>query len=206
MKRIFVISLFLSLGLCLTTLEAQIDQVIDRQGKYVIARYAIASGGILGATGSNYRHAATAGETFVGGMHGANNFLFSGFWLPAGYGQTAVDQKQAEAARGLPTSFKLHQNFPNPFNPQSTIQYDLPGTYKVTVEVFNIAGQRIRVLLNSQIQGPGFVQVDWDGRDDRGKMMGSGIYLYRVMAFATKAGNNDTNILFQQTKKMLLVK
>ncbi|NIO87471.1 MAG: T9SS type A sorting domain-containing protein, partial [Candidatus Aminicenantes bacterium] len=102
----------------------------------------------------------------------------------------------------LPKTFKLLSNFPNPFNPQTTIMYDLPSECLVTVEIFNIVGQRIR-LLSSGIQGPGHIQQMWNGRDEQGKIMDSGIYLYRIIAFDTK---NGKNVLFKQTKKMLLVK
>jgi len=137
-------------------------------------------------------------------MQGANNLLLCGFWLPAGLGPTEVEQGKELSTE--PTTFALQQNYPNPFNPQTTIQYDLPAACKVTVEIFNAVGQRIRLLSVAQSQGPGFVQVAWDGRDERGEMMGTGIYLYRVTAMAANAGDNSTGLLFQQTKKMLFVK
>lgn len=210
MKRLFIIIqlfLFLSLGFSLAICGSPTDSVSSSnkpaQASYMIASYVIGSGGVLKATGANYHHSATAGETIVGGMQGANNLLLSGFWLPAEYyGYIGVEQQEMA---DMPKTFELHQNYPNPFNPQTAIQYDLPYECLVTVEIFNVMGQRIR-LVSSKIQGPGQLQVIWDGRDEQGKMMGSGIYLYRVTALETKAGKGDANVLFQQTKKMLLVK
>ncbi len=215
MKNLFIlIQLFLFWGIGLSpgicepgAEETPTDSIYSSykigNATYMISRYVIGSGGVTGAVGTNHIHWATAGETFVGGVQGANNFLFSGFWLPVGYEVIpGVDQRQAES---LPKTFELHQNYPNPFNPQTTIQYDLPRVYKVTVEIFNVHGQRIR-LLSSQIQGPGFVQIVWDGRNEHGEAVGSGIYLYRLTAHSANTGETKAGILFQEIKKMLLVK
>ncbi len=212
MKRSFVLSLLLgfsfSSAICKSILaENKIGSTSTNHktgsANYIIPRYVIGSGGIIGANGTNHWHNATTGQTFVGGMQSPHYLLFSGFWLPAGHEPNEV--VNGEELADLPTTFELHQNYPNPFNPQTMIQYDLPYNCLVTVKVFNVVGQQIR-LLSSQIQELGRARVVWDGRDDRGRMMGSGIYLYRVTAFGTEAGNNNANILFQQTKKMLLIK
>ena len=214
-NRLIVTQLFLLLSLsfcsavCLAGAgESPMDSVLSlhksEQANYIMVRYVIGSGGVIHATSPSYIHSATAGEALVGGMQGANNLLLCGFWLPAGLGPTEVEQGKELSTE--PTTFALQQNYPNPFNPQTTIQYDLPAACKVTVEIFNAVGQRIRLLSEVQSQGPGFVQVAWDGRDERGEMMGTGIYLYRVTAMAANAGDNSTGLLFQQTKKMLFVK
>ncbi len=170
---------------------------------YFIPRYVIGTGGVMSVVSTNHIHHATTGETLVGGIQSANNYLFSGFWHSSGFGPTAVDQ---DVGVSLPTKFELHQNYPNPFNPQTTIRYNLPNECLVTVEVFNIIGHRMRLLLNEQIQGPGTIQVVWDGHDDHGKMLSSGIYLYRITASAARSANSSADILFQNIKKMLLVK
>ena len=170
---------------------------------YFVPRYVIGTGGVMGAVSTNHIHNATAGETLVGGMQSANNLLFSGFWQPQGFEPTAVDQ---DVGMSLLTRFELHQNYPNPFNPQTTIRYDLPNEYLVTVEIFNVIGQRIHLLLNKQIQGPGTMQVVWDSQGDHGRMFGSGIYLYRITAYSPISGSDTAEILFQEIKKMLLVK
>ena len=181
---------------------AQVDSLYkSEQANYRIGRYVIGSGGVLGATSTNNRHHATVGQTFVGGTHSTNHILLSGFWL-AGGGPVGI---HAEEPIALPTEFKLLQNYPNPFNPTTAIEYDLPSACLVTVEIFNTVGQRIR-LVSSQVQGPGRFTTIWDGRDDQGHAMVSGMYFYKVTAAATKTKESNQQIQFQETRKMILVK
>ncbi|MEZ4745468.1 MAG: T9SS type A sorting domain-containing protein [Calditrichia bacterium] len=93
-----------------------------------------------------------------------------------------------------PTAFELEQNFPNPFNPTTSIRYTVnsAGTYKLSV--YNVLGQQIRTLVNG-FQTPNRYELTWDGRNDKGVAVGSGIYFYKL------TGENQ-NI----TKKMVLLK
>jgi hypothetical protein len=91
-------------------------------------------------------------------------------------------------------SFKLSQNYPNPFNPETQISFDLPKTTKVSLAVYNVSGQKVRTLLDTNLPA-GWYTVRWDGKDDEGKSVASGIYLCRLLA-GDKA----------KTKKMTLVK
>lgn len=166
---------------------------------YFIPRYVIGTGGIIGTTSTNYIHYATTGETLVGALQSSNNILFSGFWHSSPFKPTSVDQNDEVH---LPGAFKLYQNYPNPFNPQTTIRYDLPNESLVTLEILNVMGQRIHLLLNEQIQGPGTMQVVWNSQGDYGSMLGSGIYLYRI----TASSPISDKVQFQEIKKMLLVK
>jgi hypothetical protein len=104
---------------------------------------------------------------------------------------TAVSEISSED--GFARSFTLHPNFPNPFNPSTTILYELPRASEVEVAIFDLLGKRIRTLVrNRQQAGPH--RLLWDGRDDNGASMPSGVYLYRL-----NAGK------FVQTRKMMLV-
>lgn len=94
----------------------------------------------------------------------------------------------------MPTRFALDQNYPNPFNPTTVIRYALPSRSHVTIEVFNVLGQRVRTLLEGD-KPAGYYTATWDGSDSRGKGVASGIYFYRI-----KAGD------FIATKKMVLLK
>jgi hypothetical protein len=80
----------------------------------------------------------------------------------------------------IPTKSALHQNVPNPFNPSTTISYDVaaPGG-RVQLHVFDVRGKEIRTLVDAQ-QGPGPRSAHWDGRDDRGQHVASGLYFYRL--------------------------
>jgi hypothetical protein len=95
----------------------------------------------------------------------------------------------------LPTEFALGQNYPNPFNPTTTMTYALPKEAQVTFEIYNMLGVRIRTLLAGQTKSAGFYTMTWDGKDDAGHSMSSGIYLYRI-----NAGS------FISSKKMTLLK
>ncbi|HXV13021.1 MAG TPA: FlgD immunoglobulin-like domain containing protein, partial [Candidatus Krumholzibacteria bacterium] len=81
---------------------------------------------------------------------------------------------------GVPGQTALHQNVPNPFNPSTTIAYDVaaPGG-RVRLEVFDVRGQLVRTLVDAQ-QAPGSRSAHWDGRDDRGQRVVSGMYFYRL--------------------------
>ncbi|HOP07508.1 MAG TPA: T9SS type A sorting domain-containing protein [candidate division Zixibacteria bacterium] len=89
--------------------------------------------------------------------------------------QTAL----GEAAPALPTSLTLYGNYPNPFNPTTTISYYLPEAGQVTVEIFNLLGQRVATPVDQSLPA-GYHAVEWNGRDQSGAMVASGIYLYRL--------------------------
>ncbi len=172
------------------------------QSNYMIIRYVIGSGGILGSASSNKIHFATAGETAVGFMQGNNNLLLSGFWQPR-IVFTGVDEKLAV---NHPKTFALYQNYPNPFNPQTAIQYDLPSQYRVSIDIFNVAGQRVRLLMDNEIQGPGSMEIIWNGLDDAGDILSSGVYLCRIHCRATGSEKSDSETEFRDRLKMLLVR
>jgi adhesin/invasin len=93
-----------------------------------------------------------------------------------------------------PESYALHQNYPNPFNPTTSIGFQMPASGEVTVIIYNLLGQPIRTLVRGE-RPAGYHTVQWDGRNDRGEQMASGVYHYRLQAGS-----------FAETKKMLLMK
>ncbi len=94
----------------------------------------------------------------------------------------------------LPRSIELAQNYPNPFNPTTTIRFGLPEEGKVKLVVYNVLGQKVKELLNES-RGAGYHTVMWNGRNETGEQVSSGLYIYRI---ETAKG--------VQAKKMLLVK
>lgn len=102
----------------------------------------------------------------------------------------------------LPTEFALKPNYPNPFNPSTTIAYQLPRASRVQVEIYDLLGQRVRTLV-SGARAPGRYQVRWDGTNQLGRPVGSGIYIYRLIASPL---NGDRNQVFRQTRKMILLR
>ncbi|RMI06693.1 MAG: T9SS C-terminal target domain-containing protein [Calditrichaeota bacterium] len=95
----------------------------------------------------------------------------------------------------LPERFELLQNYPNPFNPTTTISFDLPHATRITLHVFDVSGRQVRKLADGQYAA-GSHQVVWDGRDDNGVQVASGVYFYRL---STGSG-------FVATRKMVLLR
>ena len=84
----------------------------------------------------------------------------------------------------VPKDFKLHNNYPNPFNPTTNITYDLPpgnGQYKVIIKVYDIQGRLVKVLKSAQ-QSPGRYTVQWNGTDKSGQRVANGVYIYSIQA------------------------
>jgi hypothetical protein len=94
---------------------------------------------------------------------------------------------------GVPATHSLHQNYPNPFNPGTNIRYDLPRSEFVTLRIYNVLGQEVKLLLDAD-RPAGFWSITWDGRNDAGSPVGSGVYLYKLQTPS-----------FTETKKMTLV-
>lgn len=91
-------------------------------------------------------------------------------------------------------AFQLAPNYPNPFNPGTILSYTLPEQAPVRLVIYDILGRPVRTLVRGE-QGPGYKSVTWDGTDDRGRPVSSGVYLYRI-----QAGE------FSQTRKMVLLR
>ena len=85
---------------------------------------------------------------------------------------------------GLPAAPELQQSSPNPFNSGTVISWFLPEPGPVRLEVFSLTGQRLAVLRQG-VQPAGYHRLHWDGRDDAGRPLGSGVYLYRLVTGET---------------------
>ena len=94
-----------------------------------------------------------------------------------------------------PENYALQANFPNPFNPSTSIEYALPEPSPVQLVVYDILGQRVRELASHALQSAGFYRIEWDGLNGRGRSVGSGIYFYRL-----------ETPRFTHTRKMMLIK
>ena len=95
---------------------------------------------------------------------------------------------------GVPTSYRLAQNFPNPFNPDTNIRFDVKDRGNVSLIIYNALGQKVHTLLDESMN-PGAYSRKFNGKDDRGMELSSGLYFYQIKV-------ND----FSDTKKMILVK
>ena len=101
----------------------------------------------------------------------------------------------ADTPTALPDNFALLRNFPNPFNAETQIVYRLPQEARVRLTVFNAIGQPVRQLVNAT-QAAGTHRVTWDGQDDRGSPVATGIYFYRFAAgpLPSSAADGSTQI------------
>ncbi len=116
-------------------------------------------------------------------------------WFAIGTRPVGIETGETE----LPEDFSLAQNYPNPFNPTTTIPYELPVRGKITLAVFDITGQRIQIL-DAGEKPAGRHSVRWDGRNQNGQPVASGMYFYRL---TVETGNGR---LFTKTRKMIYLK
>jgi hypothetical protein len=126
------------------------------------------------------------GQRFVGTLQGASSIIETGFLADTLFRTVATSVAERG---GVPKEFMLEQNFPNPFNPSTTIQYGLPARSHVNLTVFNTLGQSVSILVNGE-QEAGYHEVQFDASG-----LSSGVYLYRI-----QAGE------FVQTKRLLLLR
>ncbi|MBD3224684.1 MAG: S8 family serine peptidase [Caldithrix sp.] len=105
-----------------------------------------------------------------------------------------IDQKV-----NMANTFQLNQNFPNPFNPETRIRFSIPQNGIVEIAVYNLLGQQIRVLTNKKY-ATGTHELIWDGRNQAGQSVSSGLYVYRLDYLSTKGD------VQQRSRKMLLMR
>jgi len=104
--------------------------------------------------------------------------------------------KETKGSESTPQHFSLYQNYPNPFNPTTVIRYSVSSDDPIhtTLRIYNTLGQKVKTLVNES-KGAGDYEVIWDGKNDQGKEVTSGVYFYRLEADR-----------FSEVKKMILVK
>ena len=110
------------------------------------------------------------------------------------FGQFSGDMVGIDLNDGMPASFALHPNYPNPFNPSTFISYDIPISSNVSLNIYDMRGRMVKHLVR-QNQDPGRYLVKWHGNDNSGNNVSAGVYIYRL-----NTGNN----VFSQ--KMILMK
>ena len=139
----------------------------------------------------NYKINDAVGQPSPVGVSGSINYsVSSGFWS-GGLIITDIHDPYNDA---IPDKFALFQNYPNPFNPRTTITFKLPDPSDVHLVIYDLTVRLIKTLTSSWYPA-GSHQIQWDGRDDRGNSVASGIYVYRI-----QAGN------YVQSNKMMLLK
>ncbi len=105
-----------------------------------------------------------------------------------------VTSTEPEDNDNLPHNYSLNQNYPNPFNPSTNIEFSIPSKSDVTIDIYNIAGQKVRTLTRQQLSAGNYA-ITWDSRDDHGNLLSTGVYIYKLVA-------GDVTL----KKKMILLK
>lgn len=154
------------------------------------------SGGAVGSAGGSYRLAGTVGEAgVVGQTAGGSYVLGEGFWRPGlGYVSAVAPDPQDPATDGAAFANALAPNHPNPFSGGTTLAFSVARASEVSLEIFDLAGRRVRRLVATTLPA-GRHAMHWDGRDDRGAPVASGLYHARL--------NVDD---WSATKRMLMVR
>ena len=110
-----------------------------------------------------------------------------------------IGRKQAidkEIKNLLPEKFSLGNNYPNPFNPETTIPIQLPEKLNISLRVYNILGQCVRTIVNNRVMDAGKYNITFDGKDQSGRILPTGIYIYRI----------ETDKFKNHAKKMIMIK
>ena len=115
--------------------------------------------------------------------------------IAVGYDNEVLSRSTKEVViDNIPEAYALGQNYPNPFNPVTLIEYELPDDAHMNLAIYDVLGRKIRTLV-SGMQPAGYAEVRWNGTDDWGNKVGTGIYFYRI-----ETGK------FSKTHKMVLMK
>ncbi|NOT35135.1 MAG: T9SS type A sorting domain-containing protein [Candidatus Eisenbacteria bacterium] len=145
-------------------------------GAYSLGWSSLDGGGQTLATGGLYRIAGSLGQAEAGKLTGGLYSLSGGFWTPPSAG--AVDAPVTEA---IPRVFATRPAAPNPFRTTTTLAFELPATRHVDVAVHGIDGRLVRRLIDHELTA-GRHRAVWDGRDERGQLVASGVYFARIRA------------------------
>jgi len=167
------------------TVRLTVNQIVNTAQWYHVTVTASSSGNVSlavdGVTLGSFNF-GSAPNGLVGCGFNRSNSDFDNFCVGAGGAIAGFPNPELEtAARAtpLPAAFTLGQNYPNPFNPTTNIAFSLAAESHVELTVFNMLGQRVRTLIN-EVRSAGSYVVVFDGQDDRGNSLSSGIYFYKL--------------------------
>jgi hypothetical protein len=160
-----------------------------KKATYLLQTSVISAGGSPGSS-TNYATNGTLGQpTPIGVGTSADKTLYAGFWGKFWLLVPVVDALIPEAFENM-----VFQNFPNPFNPSTTIEFTVAEETPVELLVYNVNGEMVKTLVDN-VRGAGRYNIVWDGTDTHGRDVSSGVYFYRL-----SVGD------FKSTKKMLMLK
>jgi hypothetical protein len=152
---------------------------------------------IVGSNTTTYNNTGlNEGATYYYRVRGYNSFVISPYSNEVSITITDVE----EIMSIIPHRYKLMQNYPNPFNPTSTIKYALPTQSNVQLNIYDIMGREVKSLLFDS-QPAGYQSFIWDGRNNYGQLVSSGVYILNFRARSIVDG-----AVFQKSSKLMLLK
>jgi hypothetical protein len=157
------------------------------QGPYQLQTSVIGAAGYPGSGSGKATNGTLGQSTPIGIGSRANRILYAGFWYYRHYVLSDIPET-------TPLVNELYGNYPNPFNPATTIRFSVAEQSPVSLKIYDIAGRRVATLVQESLP-PGQHSAVWRGRSDSGRPLASGLYLYRL-----EIGN------YMSVKKMLLLK
>lgn len=175
-------------GCAATAARDEVDagrNVVSQSSGYTIGATVVGSAGSPGASTSYSMNGTLGQSTPIGIGSAGGTILRAGFWGRI-YAPTGVDE--------TPPAFRLLQNYPNPFNPATNINFSIAAPCAVDLTIYDVAGRRIKRLVHEARAAGRYVET-WNGTNDRGARVATGIYFYRLRAGA-----------FVSVKKMVLLK
>ena len=161
------------------------------EAQITVSKSVIGNGGVVINNGE-FTILGTVGQSFVGVVENSTHVNQIGFWYLTN--QKVATDVADDPNLSIPIEFGLDQNYPNPFNPETEIPFRVPQESDVVLKIFNIRGQLVRTLIQADYT-PGFHSIRWDGKDNNGISVSSGLYIYQL-----QAGE------FVQVRKMSLLK
>ena len=154
-----------------------------------INRSIIGSSAVENAS-SSFQMKGTLGQAAVGVSTNNETTIASGYWGWISK-QTNLSTEKKEL---IPSVFKIQPAYPNPFNPTTTLRYDLPQDSHVLITIYDIRGRKVKTLINEN-QNAGYRITQWNATNDFGQPISAGMYIYAI-----QAGD------FRTVKKMILLK
>ena len=164
---------------CLVLILFVIPAHSQQSENYTIRASKISTGSAPQQSATSYNASSMVGQSASGSEVSDTDFyLTSGFLSIYHQLQTDVDMSEDQT---LPKIFRLYHNYPNPFNPETVIRYDLPQPAEVILTVYNSLGQKVKILVDRE-QPAGTHTVTWDGLNDNGVRVVSGVYFFQLHA------------------------
>jgi hypothetical protein len=142
---------------------------------------------------------ASVGEPVLGTVTGTNTIVRNGFLVNQDL-LHAVTSVRGAGWPASPEGFALFQNFPNPFNPSTTIAFFLPEESRIRVRIFSILGEQVAMLVD-EVHAAGYVEQVWSGSTGNSAMAGSGVYFYVLEATGLHSRTS-----YRDVKRMVLLK